>query len=235
MAPPARPSRLPVWLRVALAVASVAVAAALTTGPGGERLFPEAPERFDHGVTLLYAAAVLSAWLGGMGPGLLAALLSALVVDWFITPPLYSVTLDFDFGLRIAVFALSALLVGWLTERRRRSEDALRVSRDELEVRVQARTADLSRSNTRLEAEITARVRIEETLREQAALLDLTHDTVFVRDERDVIVYWNRGAEELYGWTKEEAIGAVAHTHMQTLFPTPLPDIMAELSRAGRW
>ena len=86
MGPPARPSRLPVSLRVTLAVASVAVAAALTTGPGGERLFPEAPERFVHGVTLLYAAAVLSAWLGGMGPGLLAALLAALVVDWFITP-----------------------------------------------------------------------------------------------------------------------------------------------------
>ena len=235
MAPLARPFRLPVSLRWALAVASVAVAAALTTGPGGERLFPEAPERFVHGVTLLYAAAVLSAWLGGMGPGLLAALLAAVVVDWFITPPLYSITLDFDFALRIAVFALSALLVGWLSERRRRTEDALRLSRDELEARVQARTADLSRSNARLEAEIAARVRVEETLREQAALLDLTHDTVFVCDERDVIVYWNRGAEELYGWTKEEAVGTVAHSRMQTLFPVPLPDIMAELSRAGRW
>ena len=235
MATPARPSRLPVSLRWALAVASVAAAAALTTGPGGERLFPQAPERFVHGVTLLYSAAVLSAWLGGMGPGLLAALLAVVVVDWFITPPLYSISLDFDFGLRIAVFALSALLVGWLSERRRRTEDALRLSRDELEARVQARTADLSRSNTRLEAEIGARVRVEETLREQAALLDLTHDTVFVRDERDVIVYWNRGAEELYGWTKEEAVGTVAHSRMQTLFPVPLPDIMAELSRAGRW
>src|SRR3984893_3915768 len=231
MATAARPSRLPVSLRWALAVASVAVAAALTTGPGGERLFPEAPERFDHGVTLLYSAAVLSAWLGGMGPGLLAALLAVVVVDWFITPPLYSISLDFDFGLRIAVFALSALLVGWLSERRRRTEDALPLSRDELE----ARPADLARSNTRLEAEIGARVRVEETLREQAALLDLTHDTVFVRDERDVIVYWNRGAEELYGWTKEEAVGTVAHSRMQTLFPVPLPDIMAELSRAGRW
>src|SRR6266446_6344702 len=111
MAPPARPSRLPVSVRWGLVVVSVTVAAALTTGPGGERLFPEPPERFVHGVTLLYAAGVLSAWLGGMGPGLLAALLAAVVVDWFITPPLYSITLDFDFLLRIAAFALSALLV----------------------------------------------------------------------------------------------------------------------------
>src|SRR6185295_13172480 len=136
-APLTRPRRLSVSLRWGLAVASVAVAAALTTGPGGEHLFPEPPERFVHGVTLLYAAAVLSAWLGGVGPGLLAALLSAVVVDYFITPPLYSITLDFDFLLRIAVFALSALLVGWLSERRRRMEDALRLSRDQLELRVQ--------------------------------------------------------------------------------------------------
>ena len=181
--------RLPLALRWAIAVISVAVAAALTTGPGGERLFPEPPERFVHGVTLLYAAGVLSAWLGGMGPGTLAALLAALVVDWFITPPLYAITLDFDFLLRIAVFTLSALLVGWLSSRRRRTEDALRHSRDELELRVQARTADLSDSNARLQAEITARARVEETLRDQAALLDLTHDTVFVRNEQDVITY----------------------------------------------
>ena len=178
---------------------------------------------------------MLSAWLGGMGPGLLAALLAALVVDWFITPPLYAIRLDFDFALRIAVFALSALLVGWLGSRRRRMEDALRHSRDELELRVQARTADLTDSNARLQAEIMARARVEETLRDQAALLDLTHDTVFVRDEQDVITYWNRGAEQLYGWTQAEAIGTVTHARMQTVFPAPLPDIMAELTRTGRW
>jgi two-component system sensor kinase FixL len=50
-----------------------------------------------------------------------------------------------------------------------------------------------------------------EVLREQAGLLDLTHDTVFVRNMNDVITYWNRGAEELYGWTREEAVGKVTH------------------------
>jgi PAS domain S-box-containing protein len=230
-----RPPRLPVAARYGLAVVSVAVAAALTTGPLGHLLFPEPPERFVHGVTLLYSAAVLSAWLGGRAPGLLAALLAAVTVDYFITPPLYSITLDFDFVLRIAVFAMSALLVGWLSVRRRRMEDALRLSRDELEVRVEARTADLTRSNAQLLAEIAARTRAEETLREQAALLDLTHDTVFVRDEHDLITYWNRGAEELYGWTKAEAVGTVSHARMRTTFPAPLDEIMAELTRTGRW
>ena len=74
-----------------------------------------------------------------------------------------------------------------------------------------------------------------ETLREQAALLDLTHDTIFVRDLNDVITYWNRGAEELYGWTRNEAVGKVSHDLTQTVFPSPLDEIMAELTRMGRW
>ena len=72
-------------------------------------------------------------------------------------------------------------------------------------------------------------------LHEQARLLDLTHDTVFVRDAKDVITYWNRGAEERYGWTREQVVGRVSHELMQTIFPIPLDDIRAQLFRSGRW
>jgi PAS domain S-box-containing protein len=74
-----------------------------------------------------------------------------------------------------------------------------------------------------------------EVLREQAGLLDLTHDTVFARDMNDVITYWNRGAAELYGWTREEAVGKVSHQLVKTIFPAPLEEINAELLRTGRW
>jgi PAS domain S-box-containing protein len=74
-----------------------------------------------------------------------------------------------------------------------------------------------------------------EVLRGQARLLDLTHDTIFVRDMNDCITYWNRGAEELYGWRRDEAIGKVSHQLMATVFPTPLEGITAELLRVGRW
>ena len=57
----------------------------------------------------------------------------------------------------------------------------------------------------------TIRRRDEGTLREQANLLNLTHDTVFVADMEGVIKYWNRGAEEQYGWTAEQALGRVVH------------------------
>jgi PAS domain S-box-containing protein len=77
--------------------------------------------------------------------------------------------------------------------------------------------------------------RLAETEHQQARLLDLTHDTIIVRDSNDVITYWNRGSEELYGWKKEEAVGRVTHDLLQTRFPAPLEDILSELSAVGRW
>lgn len=73
------------------------------------------------------------------------------------------------------------------------------------------------------------------TLRAQAELLDLTHDTVFVRDMGDVIAYWNHGAEKLYGVPREEAVGKVAHALLQTRFPEPLDKIRVDLLRTDRW
>ena len=77
--------------------------------------------------------------------------------------------------------------------------------------------------------------RAVDKLREQARLLDLTHDTVFVRDLHDVITYWNRGAEELYGWTSDEVLGQVTHTLLHTVFPLPFQEITATLLETGRW
>jgi PAS domain S-box-containing protein len=108
-----------------------------------------------------------------------------------------------------------------MSSKRRQSEEALRQARDELDMRVQERTKELRQAN--------------EILRERANLLDLTHDTVFVRDMNNVITFWNRGAEERYGWTREEAIGQVSHEINRTTFPAPLPDLQAELMRTGRW
>ncbi|REG50694.1 PAS domain S-box-containing protein [Paraburkholderia sp. BL6669N2] len=71
--------------------------------------------------------------------------------------------------------------------------------------------------------------------REQARLLDLSHDTVFVRDMNAVITYWNHGAEELYGWKKAEALGKTSHQLLQTRFPVSLDDTMNTLLTTGRW
>jgi len=83
--------------------------------------------------------------------------------------------------------------------------------------------------------DIDDRKRAEKSLREQANLLDLTHDTIFVVDMQGVIKYWNRGAEEQYGWTAEQSVGTVVHDLLRTVFPVPRDEIIAEVIRTARW
>jgi PAS domain S-box-containing protein len=72
-------------------------------------------------------------------------------------------------------------------------------------------------------------------LQEQASLLSLAHDAVYVRDMKGVISYWNRGAEVLYGWPAEHAVGKLAHQLLKTASPLPFEQIEAELLANGRW
>jgi PAS domain S-box-containing protein len=69
----------------------------------------------------------------------------------------------------------------------------------------------------------------------QAELLDLTNDAAFISDLENRITYWNRGAERLYGWTKEEAIGRNASELLQTEFPVSYPDVLSALRQKGVW
>jgi PAS domain S-box-containing protein len=73
------------------------------------------------------------------------------------------------------------------------------------------------------------------SLGEHDHLLDLIDDTVITRTLEGRIHLWNRQAEELYGWRKEEAVGRVSHHLLQTRFPQPLREIDSELVRNGRW
>lgn len=59
-------------------------------------------------------------------------------------------------------------------------------------------------------SDVTERKRAEEKLREQAEVLDRAQDAILVRDLEQRILYWNRSAERLYGWTAEEVLGRSA-------------------------
>jgi PAS domain S-box-containing protein len=208
--------------RYGFAIASVALAllATLLLDRPGIRGTPFIP------------AIMVTAWYGGVVPGLFAVGLSVLAMDYFLVEARYGfrpVTLDGVWYL--VVFTVSALFVAWLTGTQRRTKAALQEAHDDLT----ARLGELALANERLQAEVLERRRMEAQVYKQASLLDLTHDSIFVRDLDDVITYWNRGAEELYGWPRAEAVGRVSHELTQTAFPAPLEEIESELHRTGHW
>jgi PAS domain S-box-containing protein len=90
--------------------------------------------------------------------------------------------------------------------------------------------------------DISARKRTEQNLarqtailKDQAELLELANDSIFVRNLEDIITYWNHGAEKAYGWSRTEALGKHSHKLLNTQFPEPLPSIQEKLQREGYW
>jgi PAS domain S-box-containing protein len=96
--------------------------------------------------------------------------------------------------------------------------------------------------NAQLQMEIVAREKAAhdlskqaQELAEKARLLDLSNDAIMVRDFDGRVLYWNRGAEELYGWSREEALGKSIHPLLQSEFPIPREQITEKLNQTGRW
>ncbi len=83
--------------------------------------------------------------------------------------------------------------------------------------------------------DVTERKRAEQELSEKARLLDLSNDAIIVRDLDDKISSWNKGAEKLYGWASEEAIGKHLDSLLQTEFPKPMEEILAQLQSEGEF
>jgi PAS domain S-box-containing protein len=84
--------------------------------------------------------------------------------------------------------------------------------------------------------DITTRTQLLEELGKQRRLLDLAHDAIIVRDPiSSTVTYWNREAEELYGYSAEQAHGQVTHTLLETKFPSSLQAVDNALLTSGRW
>ena len=86
-----------------------------------------------------------------------------------------------------------------------------------------------------LAEDVTERHRAEEEIRQQAQLLDLSYEAIFAWELDGGIVYWNRGCEELYGFTKDEAIGSDSHQLLRTAHSMPLQSFKRTLERDGYW
>ena len=91
----------------------------------------------------------------------------------------------------------------------------------ELERRVDERTEELRRS--------------EEGFRTRAELLELASEAIIVRDLAGKISFWNAGAENLYGWSRQEAIGQDMHELLGTTFPTSRDEVDSALKQRKNW
>src|ERR1017187_5118858 len=135
--------------------------------------------------------------------------------------------------LGLALYATSNVVVFavlvWLSARKMNVEYSQR-SRAEVEIR---------ELNAELEGRVAERTKILEqqsaVLTEQAALLDLAHDAIIVRDMDRRIVFWNRGAERMYGWPAKLTVGKIAIELLKEEFSQPIEEIEAQLLQLGHW
>ena len=83
--------------------------------------------------------------------------------------------------------------------------------------------------------DVSDRKSAETAVRRQAELLNLTRDTIIVRNMEDTIIFWNQGAADAYGWQSSEAEGRISHRLLKTRFPEPYGKIMDAVLKTGSW
>jgi len=142
-------------LRYALAVLSVTASIGVTLVLNNFHL----PHPFSF---YLLSAIAITFWYAGTGPGVVAVVLSSFAFGYFYAPAPSSGISHLPYLINYVVVAL---LISWVSASRRRAERLLSQARDELEVKVKERTADLRRVNAELHAENIERKRAEKALR----------------------------------------------------------------------
>jgi len=151
--------RPPVFLRYGIAALLVLTALTLTKWP--------ALHLEDSPLALFVFAVLISAWIGGTAPGLLAAVLSTLVFDYYFLPPIHSLAVKPGAIPRLVGFAGSLLFVGLMSAAQRRATESLKHARDDLTLTVQK----LQTANETLQAESRERKSAEESLRRSEGYL----------------------------------------------------------------
>jgi signal transduction histidine kinase len=134
---------------------------------------------------LFFLTVLMSAWYGGLGPGLVATALSGFLSIYIFSDPVFSLDVDVGDMLRVATFSAVAVAVSALADGRRRAEEQLRAAQEGLERRVDERTRELAELNETLKGEVAHRRQAQVALVEhQSRLQDLT-DEVVLAEQRE--------------------------------------------------
>ena len=86
-----------------------------------------------------------------------------------------------------------------------------------------------------VQTELSERKRSEQTIREQAALLNITTDAIFVQSLNHQILFWNKGAERLYGWQAAETLDLSANELLDQDTSPQLEEIQKTVIKSGKW
>ena len=86
-----------------------------------------------------------------------------------------------------------------------------------------------------LTRDITQRKQAEQKIREQAALLDVSTDAILVRNIHNEILFWNKGAERLYGWKAEEVVGKDVLQLLDKEISPQVEDAYLRVMNTGEW
>ncbi len=163
-------------------------------------------------VFLFFGAIIGSAWFGGIIAGSLATGMSFLLITFFFIPPLYSISIARESRSFLAAFVSCAIVITVVSSARKRAEVAIRNARDELETRVQERTAELQRSNMEiLERERQLRL-LTEAIPQQIWSASTSGSIEYCN--RDLANHIGRAADELQG----EAFFSIFHPEDEALF-----------------
>ena len=146
-------------------------------------------------VFLFFGAVMCSAWFGGFISGIISAGLSTVLVEFFYIPPLYSLSIAKEYRSYVSAFIVCSLAITGVSAARKRSESAIRSSRDELESRVQERTLELQQSNAEIrEREHELRL-MTEAIPQQIWRTDKTGSIEYAN--RDLLAYLGKSVDEL--------------------------------------
>jgi PAS domain S-box-containing protein len=159
-----------------------------------------------------FAAVLVGCWYGGIGPGVVATIASAAAIQFFLHQPQHQFTPNIHDLTRLAEFIFMAAVSICLVEARKRAEESVRRARNELEIKVAERTADLQHGNQKLQQEITERGQAEATVRrsekELRDLIEMMPAMAFVSRPDGTNEFASRGWIEFSGLSEEQTAGS---------------------------